>query len=186
MFDFPIYKQLEHFIVCKNKEMMIPRRWNELEIDFNNKNKKVCPISKKEIILVSNIHNYNEAKETQECLALPINSPLFSELLSEYEEEFKLYVFIQATRTLIQGVGYSDEFDLQTSNLNEMISWVTRYLKEQLETYNPKWQTKEEKAQRVSRDYEELGVDLKEMIEVITIRYDEARELQIMLKGLER
>lgn len=159
--------------------MMIPRRWNELEIDFNNKNKKICPISKKEIILVSNVHNYHEVKETQECLAFPINSPLFSELLSEHEEEFKLYVFIQATRTLIQGVGYSDEFDLQTSNLNEVISWVTRYLKEQFETFNQKWQTKEEKVQRVSRDYEELGVDLKEMIEVIAIRYDEARELQI-------
>lgn len=185
MFDYPIYKQLEHFIVCKNKDEIFPRRWDELEIDFNNKNKKVCPISKKEITLVSNVHNYNEAKEIQEYLALPINSPLFSELLSEYEEEFNLYVFIQATRVLIQGAGYSENIDLQYAQKSKATNWAMAFLKEEFDRYNQRWETKEEKIQRVIKDYEELGVDLKEVIEVVAIRYDEVRELQIVLKRFE-
>lgn len=165
-FEYPIYNELESFIKCSNSNEIFPRKWSELEVDFSDKNKRVCTITKKQVLLVSNIYNYNENKDIQEYLAIPINSPLFKELYEEIESEFLLFMFIQITRRLIQGSGYRADEDLQTSNKNEAILWAIKYLKNEFETYS-KWETKNEKAQRVIRDYQELGVDLKTIFELL-------------------
>ena len=165
-FDYPIYNELEYFIKCSNSNEIFPRRWSELELDFSDKNKRVCTILNNQVCLVSNIHNYNESKMQQQYLAIPINSPLFKELYEEIESQFLLFMFIQITRRLIQGSGYIADDDLQTSNKDEAILWAMTYLKNEFETYS-KWETKEEKSQRVAKDYQELGLDLKTIFELL-------------------
>lgn len=165
-FEYPIYNELEHFIKCSNSNEIFPRRWSELELDFSDKNKRVCTILNNQVYLVSNIHNYNKNKDIQEYLAIPINSPLFKELYDEIKDDFLLFKFIQITRRLIQGSDYRAEDDIQTSNKDEAILWAIEYLKNEFETYS-KWETKEKKAQRVIRNYQKLGVDLKTIFELL-------------------
>lgn len=178
-FEYPIYNELEYFIKCSNSNEIFPRKWSELEVDFSDKNKRVCTITKKQVLLVSNIHNYNENKDIQEYLAIPINSPLFKELYEEIESEFLLFMFIQITRRLIQGSGYKAEDDIQTSNKDDAILWAMTYLKNEFETYS-KWETKDEKAQRVIRDYQELGVDLKTIFELLKSQDFDFDEFEII------
>lgn len=165
-FKYPIYNELEYFIKCSNSNEIFPRRWSELELDFSDKNKRVCTILNNQVCLVSNIHNYNENKDIQEYLAIPINSPLFKKLYDEIKDDFLLFRFIQITRRLIQGSGYRAKYDIQTSNKDEAILWAIEYLKNAFETYS-KLETKEKKAQRVIEHYQELGVDLKTIFELL-------------------
>ena len=124
LFDYPIYQPLKEAIILKDKREILPRRWEELEIDFENKNSRHCKLKNCEVYKVSNIHNYEQVKG--ECIAIPIDGTLYHQLDNELKEYIELYKFIQILRRLIQGAGFSEDRDFNSIAIEEILDLISK------------------------------------------------------------
>ncbi|WP_294959041.1 hypothetical protein [Sulfurovum sp.] len=125
-FEHPIYSELKEMILCRETGKLCPRRWEELKIDFNDKNVRYASLCGKSITKVSNTHNLNCAETT--CIAVPIDSTLFREIDSRYAEEIFLYIFIQLMRRKMQSTGYREEDDFLSCDLASIAVIATEFI----------------------------------------------------------
>ena len=127
-FDYPIYQELRDVIVSNKSNHIMPRRWDELEIDFEDSSIRYCNICDEKIYKVSNIHNYNEIKDKSGCMAVPLNGSLFKYIYDEFKEQVDIFVFVQVSRRLIQESGYDESEDIHSCDTVNVIQSILSFL----------------------------------------------------------
>ena len=157
-FDYKIYKDLKEVIICNDLSIVSIKRWDELEIDFNNQNEKYSKELNQNIIKVTNKHNYNEIKNSNVSIAIPYKGILQKTLIEDIQEYIKNYVFIQISRRLIQESDYREEYDIKENNMKTAIQFIISYINEDIK--------KSSYADINSwiESYKEFDVDLNEII----------------------
>ncbi len=123
-----IYRELKDVIICGEKNKICPRRWDELEVDFDYENMRHCSVCKQDVMNVTNQHNLEEIKGTDVYICVPFNGALhqsFSEDLKAYVE---LYLLVQVSRMTIQGSGYSVDDDIHSNSIEEIVRSILLYL----------------------------------------------------------
>ncbi|SFV56660.1 hypothetical protein MNB_SV-10-453 [hydrothermal vent metagenome] len=157
-FEYPVYSELKEAILCRETGKLCPRRWEELEIDFNDKNVRYSSLCGEGVTKVSNIHNLNYAETT--CIAVPIDSTLFCEIDSRYAEEIFLYIFVQLMRQKMQDVGYREEDDFSSCEMVSIAIKVTEFI----ELHEEKVNSWEREFTKYSIDFKRIYGTLKEMV----------------------
>ena len=113
-FEYPIYQELRDVIISKESTEIIPRRWDELEIYFEDSSVRYYDLCDEKVYKVSNAHNYNEIKNRSVAIAVPLNGVLFKNIYNDFKEQIDIFVFVQISRRLIQESGYDDSSDVNT------------------------------------------------------------------------
>jgi len=130
-FEHPIYQPLNEVILSQNPLYVIPRRWEELDIDFENIFIRNYPVCQQSVLKASNLHNYQNAIKRYEHIAIPLFSPLYDSLCEKYKFQMDIYVFIQIARMIVQGSGYRESSDVHNCNsietLNLLLSDLLQY-----------------------------------------------------------
>jgi len=157
-FDYQVYKDLKEVIICNDLDIVTIKRWDELEIDFNNQNIRYSKELNQNIIKVTNKHNYNEIKNDNVCIAIPYKGILQKTLIEDIQEYIKNYVFIQISRRLIQESDYIEEHDIKENNMKIAIQIILSYINKDIE--NNSWLDMNGWVKR----YKEFDVDLNEII----------------------
>lgn len=132
MYDYPIYKDLKEVIICNDLSKICPRRWDELEIDFEDKNKRYSSLMQRDILKVTNEHNYNLIKDQNICIAIPYNGVLQQRLFNDLHQYIKEYIFIQISRRIIMDSGYSEKYDINTTDKNEAIKFIFEHIRKSI------------------------------------------------------
>jgi len=156
-FEYPVYSELTEVILCRETGKLCTRRWDELEIDFNDKNIRYSSLCGKNVTKVSNRYNLNSAKTV--CIAIPVNSTLFGQIDSIYAEDVFLYIFIQLIRQKIQNTGYREEDDFSSCELALIAAKAIDFIK-----------LHEEKVNIWEREFAKYSIDFKRM-------YDSLKEI---------
>jgi len=127
-FEYPIYQELRDVIISKENRKIIARRWDELEINFEDSSVRTCSLCDEKVYKVSNIHNYNEIKNKSEFIAVPLNGVLFKNIYDEFKEQVDIFIFVQISRRLIQESGYDDTMDVHTCKTLDAIQFILSFL----------------------------------------------------------
>ena len=53
-----LYKELKDIIICSDKNKICPKRWEELEINFEHENMRYCSVCQEDILRVTNQYNF--------------------------------------------------------------------------------------------------------------------------------
>ena len=123
-FEYPIYEELNDVIICKDSKRVMPRRWDELEIDFEDNYVRTSSLCKEKVHKVSNAHNYNEIKNKNVFIAIPINCELFKNIYDECKEQIDIFIFVQISRRLIQESGYKNNQDIHSCHTKNAIQSI--------------------------------------------------------------
>ncbi len=97
-FEYPIYRELKDVILCTDKSKICPRKWDELEVDFDNENMRHCTVCKQDVIKVTNQHNLEEVKGTNACISVPLNGILHKSFSEGWKSYIELYILVQISR----------------------------------------------------------------------------------------
>jgi len=157
-FDYQVYKDLKEVIICNDLDIVAIKRWDELEIDFNNQNIRYSKELNQNIIKVTNRHNYDLIKDTNVSISIPYNGVLHKTLDDEIQQYIKEYVFIQISRRIIMDSGYSEEHDINLIDKSKVIEFILTYIKEDIK--NTQWKD----MGSWIKQYEEYGVSLVEVL----------------------
>ena len=128
-FEYPIYRELKDVILCSDKSKICPRRWDELEVDFENENIWYCSVCKQNVMKVTNQYNLEEIKDTNACISVPLNGVLHKSFSEELKSYIELYILVQISRMTMQGSGYSEEDDIHSNTVEEIVRTILPYLK---------------------------------------------------------
>jgi hypothetical protein len=127
-FRHPIYQPLNEVILSKNLLYVIPRRWEELDIDFENISIRNYLTCKQSVLKVSNLHNYHDSIKEYEHIAISLFSPLYNGLYQQYKFQMDIYVFIQIARMVIQGNGYKESMDTHSCEVQKVLNMLLSHL----------------------------------------------------------
>jgi hypothetical protein len=128
-FEHPLYHDLKEVIITPQKERIIPRRWEELQIDFSDKNRRYSGLCDRYVYRVTNRYNYRKLLDKKVALAIPIQTVLFQEIQKEYEKQIEIYRFVQISRRMMQEVGYREKEDLQSCMVAEVLEDIRTFIK---------------------------------------------------------
>ncbi len=173
-FEYPIYKALNDIIICKDKRRVMPRRWDELEIDFEDNFVRTSRLCKEKVYKVSNIHNYDKIKNKNVFIAVPLNSMLFKNIYNEFKEQIDIFRFVQISRRLIQGSGYKDHQDIHNCNTKKVIQSILSMLISRSWIDYQSW----------IAEYQKFDLDLDEVLSNI-VRYIGDKELLELIAHLK-
>ena len=129
-FEHSIYQPLSEVILSKNPLYVIPRRWEELDIDFEKiaiRNYTVCQQS---VLKVSNLYNYQNGIKRYDYIAIPLFSPLYDTLYQTYKFQIDIYIFIQIIRMIVQGNGYRESMDVHSCEVQKVLDVLLSHLVE--------------------------------------------------------
>lgn len=153
-FKHPIYSVLKEVIIVPQKEKVLPRRWEELEVDFLHQERRYASLCHLEVYRVTNQYTYQQWVGKEVALAIPIKTPLFEEIYACYEEEIAFYGFVQVSRRIIQEAGYEKEREIHSCTTSEVVGEIEVFLK------NKTWISWEVWRER----YRVFGVELEAFI----------------------
>jgi len=128
-FEYPIYQDLKEVVVSLDPQIVIPRRWEELEIDFSNRDIRYCSLCATYVYRVSNLYNYQILADKNVTLAIPQDSPFMKEIEDQYKTAIESYRFIQISRRIMQEVGYRIEDDLHHCELEYAADDILKYMR---------------------------------------------------------
>jgi len=128
-FKHPVYQDLKEVIIPLNSQIVVPRRWEELEIDFSQKDKRYCKLCHLDVYRVSNSYRYKELVGKNVAIAIPIGTPLLKMLRVEDILKFEYYRFVQISRRVIQEAGYRQEDDLDGCEPSQIVEMVLDYFR---------------------------------------------------------
>jgi hypothetical protein len=120
-FEHPIYQPINEIIFSQNPLYIVPRRWEELDRDFENiavRNYLTCQQS---VLKVSNLHNYQNGIKRYDYIAIPFFSPLYNTLYQTYKFQMDIYIFIQIVRMIVQGSGYRESSDIHSCEVQKVL-----------------------------------------------------------------
>lgn len=173
-FEYPIYQELRDVIISKDGTGIIPRRWDELEIDFEDNSVRTCRICEKKVYKVSNTYNYNEIEGKSVFIAIPLNGVLFNRIYNEFKEQIDVFMFIQISRRLIQENGYNKSHDIHDCHTEKAIQSILSFL------ISRNWID----FQSLVTDYQRFDLDLDELLSDIS-RYFKNEELLHLIVHLK-
>ena len=127
-FKYPIYRELKEIIVSLEPEVIVPRRWEELEIDFSNPYIRYCSLCDVHVYKVSNLFHYRKAKAQNMALAIPVNSPLVKRIEINHQSIIENYRFVQVSRRMMQESGYRGEEDFSSCEFNKILDEIRKYI----------------------------------------------------------
>jgi hypothetical protein len=133
-YDYPIYKKLSTYIICNNNLLQCPRRWEELDLNFDDLNIRYCSFCKKNVYKVTNEYNYNKFKES--CICIPNNSKFLEILSKDMLEYTEIYKFIQISRQFIQESGYLAEIDLYSNSSEDLLYSIRVFINDRIKNSN--------------------------------------------------
>ena len=128
-FEYPIYRELKDVIICADKSKICPRRWDELEVNFERENIRHCSVCKQDVMKVTNQHNLEEVKDSNVCISVPLNGVLHQFFSKELKAYIELYILVQISRMTMQGSGYSEDNDMYSNSVEEIVRSILSYLK---------------------------------------------------------
>ena len=120
-FEYPIYQPLKEVILSKNPLYVIPRRWEELDIDFEDISVRNYSVCQQSVLKASNLYNYKKGIKRYEHIAIPLFSPLYDSLYEKYKFQMDIYVFIQIARMIVQGSGYEENIDAHSCKVENVL-----------------------------------------------------------------
>jgi len=129
-FNYPIYQPINEIILSENPFHIIPRRWGELDRNFENILIRNCLISNQDIVKVSNLYNYKNSINKYSYIAIPLSSTLYNNLYKKYKFQIDIYIFIQIARMVIQGNGYDVSKDFHSCSLKKVLNLLLSNLLE--------------------------------------------------------
>ncbi len=173
-FEYPIYQELRDVIISKESTEIIPRRWDELEIDFEDNSVRTCSLCEEKVYKVSNVHNYNEIKNKSVFIAVPLNGVLFKDIYNEFKEQINIFVFVQISRRLIQASGYNKNQDIHSCDTRKVIQSILSFL------ISIDWID----YQSWVADYQKFDLDLDELLSDMA-RYYKDEELLHLISRLK-
>ncbi len=127
-FEYPIYQELRDVIISKKSTQIIPRRWDELTIDFKNSSVRTFSLCDEKVYKVSNAYNYNEIKNKNVFIAVPLNGVLFKDIYNEFKEQIDIFIFVQISRRLLQKSGYDESQDIYSCDTRKVIQSILSFL----------------------------------------------------------
>ncbi len=68
--DVPDFTDFSHFIECEVSPMICPMLWEELEIDFDNIDKRYCEYCEKYVYRADNEYMVEKLQEENKCMAV--------------------------------------------------------------------------------------------------------------------
>jgi hypothetical protein len=153
-FEHPVYQDIKEVIIPSGSQIVIPRRWEELEIDFLQKDKRYCKLCNLAVYRISNIYRYKELAGKNVAIAIPVGTPLLKALGTEDVLKIDYYRFIQISRRVIQEAGYRQEDDLYSCEVSRVVDRVLEYFRKQVWIDKTVWFDR----------YRELGFELERFL----------------------
>ena len=124
-----LYKELKDVIICSDKNKICPKRWEELEIDFEHENMRYCSVCQQDILKVTNQHNFEEAKDTNRCISVPLNGVLHRSFPKELKVCAERYILVQSSRTIMYESRHNnDEATIHSNGIEEIVKIFLTYI----------------------------------------------------------
>ncbi len=121
-----LYKELKDVIICSDKNKICPKRWEELEIDFEHENMRYCSVCQQDVLKVTNQHNFEEVKDTDVCISVPLLHRSFSKELKACAER---YILVQSARTIMYEARRNiDEATMHSNSIEEIVKIFLTYI----------------------------------------------------------
>jgi|GEM_PF-4315919 len=112
-YDIPKLDDFSHFIECDLFPSICPMLWEELQIDFNDPNRRFCDHCERYVHKVDNLQNYTRLTESKECVSVSqiflktLDKRIDEEYLSNIEYKMKVTKLFLVAKKI--GVPLSDE-----------------------------------------------------------------------------
>jgi len=127
-FVHPVYQEPKEVIITPKSTEVIPRKWNELEIDFDDNMVRRCHLCNEKVYRVSNFYNYNKMKKRPVAIAVPLNSVLFEMIYDKFKMQIDIFLFIQISRRVIQESGYDASQDIHSCDTQRVLQSILSFL----------------------------------------------------------
>ncbi len=115
LWKYPIYSPINEIIWCKEKSIVCTRQWDEMDICFEDGDKRYCKVCDRWVFRASNIFLFEKYKRQEGCIAIPTKSVVFREIQEKIASEIYLYRCIQKLRVYMQGeMDYAEDEDIST------------------------------------------------------------------------
>jgi hypothetical protein len=162
-FKHPVYQDLKEVIISLRSQIVIPRRWEELEIDFTTKDVRYCSLCDTNVYKVSNFYNYQKLLDKNVTLAIPISGSFMREIENQYKIAIESYKFVQISRRIMQEAGYRIEDDLHSCELESVVDDIVKYLSAKDWISMSIW----------SQKYRKFGFELEDFLHIFQIDWQE-------------
>lgn len=124
-----LYKELKDIIICSDKNKICPKRWEELEINFEHENMRYCSVCQEDILRVTNQYNFEEVKNTNRCISVPLNGVVYRSLPKELKVCAEQYILVQSSRTIMYGSSRNiDEATMHSNSIEEIVKIFLTYI----------------------------------------------------------
>ena len=126
-FNVPDINQFDHFIECEISPLLCPMRWEDLEVDFKDKDKRFCEICQQYVYQVDNAYMLKQLKEENKCIA--ISEDLVQKLSLDMEQNLSKRLVISKLFLIIKRYKpnhfeYLKENDLSYEEMLKKTVWV--------------------------------------------------------------
>jgi len=150
-----LYQELKNVIICNDENLLCPKRWEELNVDFEHTDSRYCSTCNQTISKVTNQYNFDEIKDSNNCIAIPLNGQLYRSLSEELKANADRYIVVQISRRMLCEAGYSYESIVHSDNAKEILKKMFDELDDGISV------------NRFTKECEKYGVDFIAMIEVL-------------------
>ncbi len=116
-----LYQELKNIIICNNENLICPKRWEELDVDFESADSRYCSACGKTVLKVTNQHNFDEIQDSDNCIAVPLNGKLYRSLSEELKASADKYIVVQISRMSLCEAGYSYESIVHSDSAKEIL-----------------------------------------------------------------
>ena len=150
-----LYQELKNIIICNNENLICPKRWEELDVDFEHTDSRYCSACDKTVLKVTNQHNFDEIQDSDKCIAVPLNGKLYKSLSKELKANADRYIVVQISRMMLCEAGYSYDGIVHSDSAEEILKKIFDELDDGMSV------------NRITGESEKYGVDFIAMIEVL-------------------
>ena len=150
-----LYQELKDVIICNDEDLICPKRWEELDVDFEHTDSRYCSACNRTVSKVANQHNFDEIKDSNNCIAMPFNGKLYRSLSEELKAYADKYIVVQISRRMLCEAGYSYESIVHSDSADEILKKMFNELDDGMSV------------NRFADECEKYGVDFIAMIDVL-------------------
>ena len=150
-----LYQELKNVIICNDENLICPKRWEELNVDFKHTDSRYYPACDKTVLKVTNQHNFDEIQDSDKCIAVPLNGKLYKSLSKELKANADRYIVVQISRMMLCEASYSYDSIIHSDSAKEILKKMFDELDDGMSV------------NRFTDECERYGVDFIAMIEVL-------------------
>ena len=150
-----LYQELKNVIIFNDEDLICPKRWEELDVDFESVDSHYCSSCDKTILKVTNQHNFDEIQDSDNCIAVPLNGKLYRSLSEELKANADRYIVVQISRMILCEAGYSYDGIVHSDSAKEILEKMFDELDDGISV------------NRITGESEKYGMDFIAMVEVL-------------------